>query len=73
MPEVSTEAPFSYEESIRKIHQIVQELQEGRTGFEELVRRYQEATALISQCRAYLDESELIIRKVTGGQEVDFH
>lgn len=70
---MTDDKPFSYEESLRKIHQIVHELQEGRIGFDELVRRYQEASALINQCRAFLDQSELIIRKVTGGQEVDFH
>jgi exodeoxyribonuclease VII small subunit len=65
--------PFSYEESLRKIHQIVQELQEGRTGFDDLLKRYHEASTLIDQCRAFLDQSELIIRKVAGGHEVDFH
>lgn len=70
------ETAFSYEESLKRIHQIVSELQDGRAGFEQLLSRYEEASGLIEQCRSFLDDSELVIRKVTGVdgslQEVDF-
>ena len=72
----ATDPDFSYEDNLKRIQQILDNLQGGRSGFEAVLNEFQEATLLIEKCRSYLDDAELVVRQVSATdsqlREVDF-
>ncbi len=62
---------FSYEENIKRIKEIVDNLQKGNGGFENSVEMFKEGMTLVKSCQKYLNESELIIKQVINNEEKD--
>ncbi len=50
--------PFSYEEALEELQQIVQQLQDGGINMDQLAERARRAADLIRQCRERLREVE---------------
>ena len=50
-----------FEETLRKIEGIVEEIESGEMPLDQVVDRFQSATTLITQCRSMLEDVELEI------------
>lgn len=51
-------APFSYESALQELQTILQQLQEGNIGMDELAERARRAAELIRLCRERLRNLE---------------
>ena len=49
---------FNYEESIKRLEEIVKLLEDGGLPLEKTVELFSEGTAIIAACGKYLDEAE---------------
>lgn len=61
----------NYENKMKRIKEIVSELEGGEVSLEDNVKLVKEGTKLTKECRKYLDEAELVVKKVVDGKEVD--
>jgi len=70
------EKEFSLEDKLQEIRDILEKMQVSSLNFDENVKLFTNGTQLIKECRSYLDESELLIKKLIDGpegdEEVDF-
>jgi exodeoxyribonuclease VII small subunit len=55
---------LTFEEALSKLEAIVQEIEEGRVGLEESIRKYEEGMAMVKHCRAVLSAAEEKIQKL---------
>jgi exodeoxyribonuclease VII small subunit len=60
------DTPPAFEDAVRRIEQIVAELEEGRTGLEASLQRYEEGVGLLQHCLALLTSAERRIELLTG-------
>ena len=65
---------FKFEESIRKLETIVDELEKGEFSLEESLKKFEEGLTLGRDCRKFLDSAETKIRQLVeekGGSLVE--
>lgn len=65
---------FKFEESIRKLETIVDELEKGEFSLEESLKKFEEGLTLGRDCREFLDSAETKIRQLVeekGGNLVE--
>ncbi len=65
---------LSFEEAIKKLEQIVEELEKGEFTLEQSLQKFEEGLALGKDCREFLDKAEARIRKLVeekGGQLIE--
>jgi exodeoxyribonuclease VII small subunit len=60
------EEPLSFEEALAQLEQIVRELEDGQTGLEESLERYEAGVHLIKRCYQQLTKAEQRILLLTG-------
>lgn len=58
---------FSLEDKLKELREILQKMQVGGNDFDENLRLFAKGTALIGQCRAYLDTAELSVKQLIQG------
>lgn len=67
---------FSLETRLADLRTILEKLQDPKLTFDENLDYFRKGSALIQECRDYLDESELLVKKLTmsqnGPEESDF-
>lgn len=56
------EENFNFEEAIKNLEQIVQELEKGDLNLDESVKKFEEGIALSKKCTKILEEAE---KKIT--------
>lgn len=56
----------TFEEALAELEAIVHELEDGQTGLEESLARYEAGVALLKRCYAQLARAEQRIMLVTG-------
>jgi exodeoxyribonuclease VII small subunit len=56
----------TFEEALAELEGIVRELEDGKTGLEESLARYEAGVALLKRCYAQLARAEQRIMLVTG-------
>ena len=61
----------SYEQSLKRLEEIVALLEEGGQPLEKTLELFSEGTALISSCSKYLDDKEQKITKLLDCGEKD--
>lgn len=54
----------SFEEALKRLEAIAEQIDQGKIGLEESIARYEEGIALIRQCRDILTQAELRIQKL---------
>ena len=52
----------SFEEALSKLEAIVRDIEEGKIGLEESIKRYEDGIGLLSHCRKILAQAELKIQ-----------
>lgn len=62
------EKAFSLESSLQELRKILDDMQNGNLNFDENVALFTQGAGLIRECRAYLDRSELMIKKLIEGE-----
>ena len=65
---MKNEEQFSLEASLKEIREIVEKMQMSSMDFDENVRLFKAGSELINASRSYLDESELLIKKLIEGE-----
>jgi exodeoxyribonuclease VII small subunit len=67
---------FSLEEKLKEIREILQKMQVGANDFDENIKLFAQGTALIADCRKYLDTAEVSVKQLingpNGGETKDF-
>lgn len=58
---------MSYEDSVKKLEEIVSKLEGGNLSLEESLKLYEEGTLLSEKCRKMLEEAKI---KITNINEV---
>ncbi len=69
MPETKK---FSLETHLKRLRKIVEEMQSGKPDFDENIKLFQEGSVLIQEAKIFLDESEMLIRKLTAAGEESY-
>ncbi len=74
---METDKVFSLEEKLKEIREILQNMQVGVNDFDENIRLFTKGTEMIGECRTYLDEAEMSVKQLIGGdsgtEEKDFN
>lgn len=60
---------FSLENKLRELREILQKMQVGGNDFDENLRLFAKGTALIGECRTYLDSAELSVKQLIQGTD----
>ncbi len=60
-----TEAP-SLEQSLKRLEEIATLLDRGELSIDEQLKIYEEGMLLAQQCREYLEQAELKVRRLSG-------
>ena len=55
---------MTFEEALAKLEAIVEDIEEGRVGLEESIKKYEEGMALVKHCRSVLTAAEEKIQKL---------
>lgn len=59
---------ISFEESVKRLDEIVKQLERGDAPLSESLKLFEEGTALISNCDTLLSEAEQKVVKLRKGQ-----
>jgi exodeoxyribonuclease VII small subunit len=63
---IEGEKKATFEEALAELEAIVRELEDGKTGLEESLARYEAGVALLKRCYGQLARAEQRIMLVTG-------
>lgn len=58
------EKNVTFEQSMKRLEEIVRAMERGDVALEESLKMFQEGTELIRSCSKLLDEAELQVKKV---------
>ncbi len=64
-----TDENLSFEEALTKLEAIVRDVEEGKIGLEDSIRRYEEGMKLLKRCRSILADAEMKIQKLQAAAE----
>ncbi len=60
---------INYEKSVARLEEIVDKLESGSLSLEEMMKLYEEGTALAAKCEKKLDEAQLKISELSEGEK----
>jgi exodeoxyribonuclease VII small subunit len=58
---------MSFEQSLKELEQIVQDLERGQLDLDAAIKAYERGTSLKSHCESKLKEAQLRVDKITVG------
>ena len=58
--------PQTFEQALAELERIVRDLEDGRTGLEESLARYEQGVALLKRCYSHLNHAEQRISELAG-------
>lgn len=61
-------ANLNYEKSVARLEEITDKLENGNLPLEEMIKLYEEGTALAAKCAKVLDAAQLKITELTAGK-----
>lgn len=59
---------INYEKSVARLEEIVDKLENGNLSLEEMMKLYEEGTALAAKCAKSLDAAQLKITEFSSGK-----
>ena len=62
---------MNYENAVIRLEEIVEKLEKGDLSLEEMIKLYEEGTALAAKCSAVLEKAQLRISELSGEKDVD--
>lgn len=60
---------INYEKAVARLEEITDKLENGNLPLEEMMKLYEEGTALASKCSKILDEAQLKITELSAGAQ----
>jgi exodeoxyribonuclease VII small subunit len=69
VPVSKTKKDLTFEEALKNLEAIIEELETGDVPLADLVDQYEKGTALLKTCNERLDEAELKIEKLREKSE----
>jgi exodeoxyribonuclease VII small subunit len=70
-PAKKSQAP-SFETSLRRLEEIVDQLESGEKSLDEVVTMFEEGIRLSTDCMEYLDKTELRLKKLSRDAQGKF-
>ncbi len=64
-----TDENLSFEDALAKLEAIVRDVEEGKIGLEDSIRRYEDGVKLLKRCRYILAQAEMKIQKLQATAE----
>lgn len=64
-------ANINYEKSVARLEEITDKLENGNLPLEEMIKLYEEGTALAAKCAKVLDAAQVRITELTAGKVKD--
>lgn len=64
-----TTTNLSFEDALAKLETIVQHLEDGRTGLDDALKRYEEGIKYLKHCHRMLQQAERKVALLTGVDE----
>lgn len=61
-----------FEDALNRLEQLVEELESGDTRLDDMLKKYEEGTALLKFCMDKLDKAEQQVKKLTGNADTGF-
>lgn len=61
----------TFEQALAKLEAIVRDVEEGKIGLQDSIRRYEEGMKLLKRCRSILADAEMKIQKLQETAEGD--
>jgi exodeoxyribonuclease VII small subunit len=68
-PQSQPPPPKSFEEALRELEAILQQIEGGELGLEESLARYERGNFLIQHCRGVLNAAEKQIEQIAGNPD----
>ncbi len=65
----SPQDELTFEQALEALERIVRDLEDGQTGLEESLQRYETGVNLLKRCYAHLNQAEQRILQLTGTDE----
>jgi exodeoxyribonuclease VII small subunit len=65
----AVQEPQSFEDALQELERIVRDLEDGDTGLEQALARYEQGVGLLKRCYAQLRQVEQRIVELTGKDE----
>lgn len=59
----------TFETNMKRLEQIVHQMERGEVSLEESLKLFLEGTALIESCGKLLDEAEMLVNKISAGAD----
>lgn len=59
---------MNYEKSVSRLEEIVDKLENGNLSLEEMMKLYEEGTALAAKCAKSLDAAQLKLTELSAGK-----
>jgi exodeoxyribonuclease VII small subunit len=66
---MSPQEPLSFEQALVELEKIIRALEDGQTGLEESLARYEQGVGLLQRCYGQLRTAEQRILELTGKDE----
>lgn len=60
---------MTYEQAAQRLEELVQEIEQGKLGIDQLTKKIKEAQELAEFCRAKLVQVETEIREILPGED----
>lgn len=60
---------LSFEQSLKRLEEIVKQMEQGQVSLEESLKLFEEGTALAASCSAQLDAAELKVVRLMKGPD----
>jgi len=60
---------YSFEQAMKRLEEIVKQMEQGNVSLEESLKLFEEGTALAASCHTQLDTAELKIVKLMKGPD----
>lgn len=68
---MATKNKPGFEEAVKRIEEIIKQMDSVKDNLEESMALFEEGTALIRYCNQKLDETKLKIEEITGEENTD--
>ena len=65
MPSPNTDKEPSFEQSIDRLEDLIEQIESGEIGLEQAIAQYEQGQTLIKRCRGILDKAERRIAELT--------
>ncbi|MFL2859861.1 MAG: exodeoxyribonuclease VII small subunit [Pontiellaceae bacterium] len=60
----------SFEKSLERLEEVVEQMESGKLDLEEMIKRFEEGTKLVDRCSSKLNQVEQKIEKLIKSKDV---